>query len=55
MSLWNSDAESFDLSKIRSVMTITNARINEYNEKVYLSLIGDSTVNFNQKTNEGLR
>lgn len=50
--LWNSDAESYDSSYLRSVITIINGRLNEYKNMYSISKTRETIVQFNSETDE---
>lgn len=50
VTLWNEQAENFSEENLRSVLTFTNVRINEYNTKKSITLIRDSAIKYDQNT-----
>lgn len=52
ITLWNNEAENFDMNNIRAVISLYNVRISEYNGKKHLSLNRESDVKYNENISE---
>lgn len=46
VTMWNNDAENFAECKLRSVVTLNNGGLNEYDGKISISMTRDTSINF---------
>lgn len=47
LSLWNQDADNFDESRIRSVISLLNVQVSEYGDRKSISIMRDSSMEYN--------
>lgn len=52
VTLWNNDADHFDENNLRSVITIINGKVNEYNDKISISMTRESVMSFDKDIEE---
>lgn len=52
ITMWNHDAENYDLNNIRAVISLYNVRISEFNGKKHITLNRDSDIKYNETISE---